>query len=65
MQKVTKIFLLSEIGKPMKLVMNGRQLLSQADWEVHPRKDELLPHDTVPDLKTFYSHTPLAARYRW
>jgi len=53
-----------EIGKPTKLIIPGTQLLSQADWEKHPRKDELLPHDTVSDLKTFYSHTPLALRYK-
>jgi hypothetical protein len=53
-----------EIGKPTKLEIQGTQLLSQADWEKDPRKDVLLPHDTVSDQKTFYSHTPLALRYK-
>lgn len=62
--RADELFDAIERGKePLKLVIEDSQLLSQADWEKHPKKSELLPHDEVSDIKTFYSHTPLAARY--
>lgn len=54
-----------ESGTPLRIDIADRQLLSLADWERDSKnRDRLTPHDEVDDSKTFYSDTPLAARYR-
>lgn len=53
-----------EKNDPKILNVVGEELLSLADWETHPRKNELLPHDVVSKNQIFYSHTPNDLRYR-
>lgn len=52
-----------ENNEPMKLELMDTEMLSLADWQIHPNKDVLTPHDTVSSPKIFYSHTPLASRF--
>jgi hypothetical protein len=53
-----------ENNTPIRLDIADTQLLSQKDWERHPNKEVLLPHDQISDNKRFFSHTPLASRYK-
>lgn len=53
-----------ENGKPMLLDIKGTKQLSYSDWKKKRYRETLLPHDTISDVKTFYSHTPLGSRYR-
>lgn len=58
-----KLFDAIESDEPLKITLDDQEILSLSDWERHPRRDELLPHDTIRRPKVFYSHTPLHARY--
>ena len=62
---VIRLFDAIENGVPYKLeILDNTQLLSLADWDKHPEKDTLLPHDEVSDPKVYYSHVPHGIRVR-
>jgi hypothetical protein len=56
--RIDKLFDAIEIGKPTKLVIKGSKRLSQADWEKHPKKDVLLPHQPSPAHTAGSTQTP-------
>ena len=53
-----------EVEAKQETLQEGHKkiIMLQKKSRKHPRKDVLLPHDTVSDVKTFYSYTPLALR---
>lgn len=53
-----------EVNIPIRLKIAEEQLLSHSDWQKHPDKQKLLPHDTVSKSQTFYSHTPHGLRFK-
>ena len=63
--KALELFRAIEDNKPIKVEIENTQLLSLSDYRIKIKSDPdypLLPHDTVSDPKTFYSHTSHGCR---